>query len=207
MTITNTGDAPLAVQSLAVEGAHAGDFLVDGSDRCTVGTLAAGAACTMSVRFAPGASGDRAATLAIVSNAGGSPTHVALTGTGGELPQGPAGEPGSTGSPGATGPQGPAGPQGATSPLVLVAFRATVSARRVVVRYAITGTAVLALAVRRSGGRRTTVVRAVGRRGIRKISWNRRIGGRRAPRGRYRLYLTATRDGRSVTSAIAVRLR
>jgi hypothetical protein len=44
--------------------------------------LATGASCTFSVTFTPTGSGNRSATLNITDNAGGSPQHVNLVGTG-----------------------------------------------------------------------------------------------------------------------------
>jgi hypothetical protein len=93
VTVTNQGSAPLVVSALRFGGQHPDDFFV-GSDTCR-GEIAPASSCDVRIHFAPQGAGERAATLAIASNA--SPVAVS---------QGPAG---SAGRPGAAGPQGPAG--------------------------------------------------------------------------------------------------
>jgi Beta-propeller repeat/Abnormal spindle-like microcephaly-assoc'd, ASPM-SPD-2-Hydin len=78
-TLQNTGHSILVITNIAVAGPNPGDFAQ--TNNCGV-TLAAGASCTFSVTFTPTASGKRSATLNITDNAGGSPQHVSLTGTG-----------------------------------------------------------------------------------------------------------------------------
>jgi hypothetical protein len=75
VTVTNTGNAAASVSGITASG----DYLQ--SSNCG-GTIAAGAACTVSVSFRPVASGTRTGTLTITSNATNSPTTVPLTGTG-----------------------------------------------------------------------------------------------------------------------------
>jgi ELWxxDGT repeat protein len=102
-TITNNGGAPLNVTGFTFGGANPDDFMLS-ADTCR-GAIAPGAACSVSVRMAPQGSGDRSATLTVLSDAPGAAT-VALSGTGAAPPaDGAAGPPGAT---------GPAGPQGAT---------------------------------------------------------------------------------------------
>jgi hypothetical protein len=74
ITVSNTGGALAALQTPVV----AGDFVVSAS---TCGSsLAANVGCTLSIEFAPTASGSRSGTLTVVDSAG---TQVAsLTGTG-----------------------------------------------------------------------------------------------------------------------------
>jgi hypothetical protein len=79
LTVTNTGQAPLVMGSLAIEGAHAGEFSVTDSSS---GTLAPGESRTIGVRFTPAARGVRTASLSISDNAEGSPHRVGLSGTG-----------------------------------------------------------------------------------------------------------------------------
>ncbi|HEX4722769.1 MAG TPA: choice-of-anchor D domain-containing protein [Pseudonocardiaceae bacterium] len=75
VTVTNTGTAAAAVSGVSATG----DF----SQTSNCGSsIAAGANCTVSVTFRPTASGTRTGTLTVSSNAGNSPTTVALTGTG-----------------------------------------------------------------------------------------------------------------------------
>jgi hypothetical protein len=113
ITLDNSTDATLPVR-VSVNGA-AEDYLISRND-CAGGVPAAGS-CDISVRFAPGEKGVRAATMTL-DPAGPQIEHVTLTGDGGELPQGPPGDKGdpgpkgatgATGAAGATGPRGPAG--------------------------------------------------------------------------------------------------
>ncbi|HWV85466.1 MAG TPA: choice-of-anchor D domain-containing protein [Capillimicrobium sp.] len=79
----NAGPLVIADGGVTVTGAAAGDYAID-SDECSGQTLAPSGSCTVEVVFAPTTTGSRAATLSIASNASGSPTGVALSGTGGE---------------------------------------------------------------------------------------------------------------------------
>ncbi|WP_433890627.1 choice-of-anchor D domain-containing protein [Streptomyces sp. CA-111067] len=75
VTVKNTGSAAASVSGVSTSG----DF----SQTNTCGTsIAVNATCTVSVKFAPTASGTRTGTLTIAGNASNSPTTVALTGTG-----------------------------------------------------------------------------------------------------------------------------
>ena len=76
VTVSNTGSTAAAISGVTTSG----DFAQ--SNTCG-SSLAAGASCTVSVAFTPTASGTRVGALTITSNAGNSPTTVALTGTGG----------------------------------------------------------------------------------------------------------------------------
>jgi hypothetical protein len=75
VTLTNNGSGALAITSVT---ASAG-FAV--THNCGA-SVAAGASCTLSVTFAPTATGVIAGNVTIVSNAAGSPTQVGLSGTG-----------------------------------------------------------------------------------------------------------------------------
>jgi hypothetical protein len=78
--VTNTGNAPLLITSLAVTGIAANDF----AETETCGSsVAAGAPCTIAVMFTPSAFGALFATLRITDNASGSPQTVGLFGLGG----------------------------------------------------------------------------------------------------------------------------
>lgn len=111
VTITDSGEGPLQITGETFAGADPGDFLI-GASNCG-GQIPPGASCELQVRFAPQGSGAREATLQIESNDPNSPASIALTGTGGALPQG---APGPKGEPGAKGETGPAGQQGAQGP-------------------------------------------------------------------------------------------
>jgi trimeric autotransporter adhesin len=79
VTLTNVGTTTLAISGIAITGTNAGDF----SQTHTCGSsLAAGASCTISVKFKPSARGARSAALGVSDNAAGSPQKVALSGTG-----------------------------------------------------------------------------------------------------------------------------
>ncbi len=102
VSLTNTGQAPLAVSAVALSGSDPGDFAIS-SDGCTGQTLAVGASCAVSVDFAPVAAGARSGTLNFSDSAGGSPQTVTLTGTGA-----------APGAPIATGPAVPPSPRNGT---------------------------------------------------------------------------------------------
>ena len=51
------------------------------------------------------------------------------------------------------------------------------------------------------------MAKAKGKAGINRVSWNRRIKGRKRRRGTYKLTITATAGGRTVSSTLTVRLR
>src|SRR5205814_4734295 len=75
VTVTNTGNAALAITGIAASG----DF----TQTNTCGTsVAGGANCTIAVTFAPTAGGARSGTLTIADNAPGSPQTVAISGAG-----------------------------------------------------------------------------------------------------------------------------
>jgi hypothetical protein len=79
ITLSNTGNATLAIASVSITGTNAGDF----AQTKTCGTtLAAGANCTISVTFKPTSATARSASVSVTDNAGGSPHTVPLTGTG-----------------------------------------------------------------------------------------------------------------------------
>ena len=78
-TLTNSGNAPLAISGVTLGGANASAF----ADTSACGSaLAAGANCTIAVTFTPSGAGNFGATLSVADNAAGSPQTSALTGTG-----------------------------------------------------------------------------------------------------------------------------
>ncbi|MGC2374173.1 MAG: choice-of-anchor D domain-containing protein [Solirubrobacteraceae bacterium] len=116
ITLTNSGGNPLVISAETFAGStpvlssdHPEDFMIDSSS--CLGAIAFEGSCQLKVRFAPQGTGTRTATLQIAGNMGAGATAIALTGTGGTLPQGPQGEVGATGS---QGPQGETGATGAT---------------------------------------------------------------------------------------------
>ena len=82
VTLTNSGTAPLTIDSIGVAGANAADFAQTNTCPLTPSTLAVGASCTISVTFAPSATGSRTASVSIADDAPGGPHTVALSGTG-----------------------------------------------------------------------------------------------------------------------------
>jgi hypothetical protein len=100
VTVTNTaanGQPALTVTSVVLSGTTPSDYIV--TNGCTA-AVAAGGSCPIEVRFAPQAQGASSASLTITTDAAAQPSALALSGTGGPLPQGPKG---------ATGTRGPAG--------------------------------------------------------------------------------------------------
>ena len=84
VTLSNSGNAPLAISGITITGTNSGDFGY--GNNCPT-SLAAGAHCTINVTFNPTAAGARTAMMAVSDNASGSPQTVSLTGTG-ESPTG-----------------------------------------------------------------------------------------------------------------------
>ncbi|MCX8004720.1 MAG: choice-of-anchor D domain-containing protein [Burkholderiaceae bacterium] len=81
VTLTNTGQAALALNTITLGGAAAADFTRAGT--CANGaSVAAGASCTLQIAFAPTARGARSATLTVASNAANGAQTLALAGNG-----------------------------------------------------------------------------------------------------------------------------
>jgi hypothetical protein len=89
VAITNHGTADMTVGPLALAAGDAGDFAL-ANDTCSGRTIAAGAGCSVDVRFAPAHTGELAATLNVPSNSPGGMRSVALSGIG-TAPVAPAG--------------------------------------------------------------------------------------------------------------------
>ncbi len=82
VTLTNSGNAALIINSIGLSGPNRGDFAQSNTCPSSSSTLAAGASCTINVTFTPTATGSRSANVTITDNASGSPQSVALSGTG-----------------------------------------------------------------------------------------------------------------------------
>ncbi len=65
--VTNTGPAPLAVNSIGTVGADAGMFSIT-RNRCSVVSLSPGAACTFDIKFKPISEGPKGALVVVASN-------------------------------------------------------------------------------------------------------------------------------------------
>ncbi len=76
VTLLSYGNSPATVSSLAITG----DFFE--TDTCSGQMLSAGGNCTVSVRFAPSATGGQSGLLTIYANVPGGQITVALSGTG-----------------------------------------------------------------------------------------------------------------------------
>jgi hypothetical protein len=81
LTITNTGEKDLYVNSAAIADGDKEDFVI-AADSCTGATVAAHKSCTVAVKFVPSVTGVRKATLVLMDNAGDSPQNVVLRGNG-----------------------------------------------------------------------------------------------------------------------------
>jgi hypothetical protein len=103
-------DGPLEPR-FAITGPQREDFLLADGD-CRQGRIQPGGGCTLRLRFAPTAVGERTATLNLLNADGLYGPPIALSGAGVAAPT-VAGPPGADGAPG---PQGGAGPQGAPGP-------------------------------------------------------------------------------------------
>jgi hypothetical protein len=79
VSLTNSGQAVLGLQSLRLSGPAADDFLLAGSCDASL-QLAPGAQCTFEIRFAPAAAGPRIAELAAPFDGGA--ISLALSGNG-----------------------------------------------------------------------------------------------------------------------------
>lgn len=84
VTIANNGNADLTVSDIALGGTDPGDFILDtGACGSTAPVISAGNSCTVSVTFAPTATGPRSASLDITSDdPDTSLASVSLTGEG-----------------------------------------------------------------------------------------------------------------------------
>jgi hypothetical protein len=209
VTVSSTGDWPLRARSVRTAGLAGDDYIIT-ADTCSGEMIAPGATCTIAVRFAPQQQGSRQASLRIASDAPATPlVDIALNGTGGQAPAGPAGPTGASGptgpigSPGPTGPIGspsPAGPAGADRERLVAAFAAdrhrATRGRRLHLRYISTIAAHITIELRRGRRLHTRITRtAAGGANTLVIRTPR-------ARGRYTLKLTAvTRTGRATDRA------
>ena len=82
LTITNSGHAPLNLNTLTISGANAASFSLT-ADHCSGQAVPAAGSCTVTVNFSPSAAGSYAGQVNVPDNAAGSPQTVALTGTAG----------------------------------------------------------------------------------------------------------------------------
>jgi hypothetical protein len=82
ITVSNAAGAGAALVLGSASLSSGSDYAI-GAGTCAVGTsLAAGAACTLSITFTPSLTGTRSATLSVAHNGSGGASTVSLTGTG-----------------------------------------------------------------------------------------------------------------------------
>ena len=81
ITITNSGEKPLYINSAVLDGDNKDDFSMP-SDTCTGATIAVGKSCVLDVRMTPTTTGYRKATITITDNAIDSPQKIELNGNG-----------------------------------------------------------------------------------------------------------------------------
>lgn len=79
VTVSNSGGAALHISSVALGGASPSDYSL--TNGCTASPYAVNATCTLSVTFAPLATGMRSAAITITDDAPNSPQTITLTGS------------------------------------------------------------------------------------------------------------------------------
>jgi hypothetical protein len=80
--VTNEQNVALSIGSVSITGADSSDFAVTSQCPIAPSTLGATKSCTLSVTFAPTATGTRTATMSLADDATGSPQTIALSGSG-----------------------------------------------------------------------------------------------------------------------------
>lgn len=80
ITVTQRGGQP-NIDEIRIDGDDAGDFQITDASTCVPGPIAEGASCTVVVRFAPTAQGERLATLGVLGLSGGKAVQLSGTGT------------------------------------------------------------------------------------------------------------------------------
>jgi FG-GAP repeat len=110
LSVANAGQEVLQVRGADLGGANPDDFLKT-SDTCTGASVPPGGGCSIKIRFAPTAEGDREATLRMLDNTVAG-SHTARFAGVGAAPSNGGGSTGPQGPPGSTGPAGPQGTQG-----------------------------------------------------------------------------------------------
>jgi trimeric autotransporter adhesin len=81
LTITNTGEKDLYINSAAIAEGEKDDFNIV-NDKCTGATVASNKSCIVDISFTPSVTGVRKSTLVLMDNAADSPQKVVLTGNG-----------------------------------------------------------------------------------------------------------------------------
>jgi hypothetical protein len=82
VTVTNSGPGLLAISSIGITGANAGDFAQTNNCPISPAALVVYSSCTVNLTFTPAASGARSASLFITDNGASSPQSASLSGNG-----------------------------------------------------------------------------------------------------------------------------
>jgi hypothetical protein len=89
VTLRDMGDEAYSVSSIALGGADAGDFTLT-SNSCPIGSFGPASNCSITINFAPTATGTRTATLTVTDTAPGSPRVATISGIGDKIALVPA---------------------------------------------------------------------------------------------------------------------
>jgi hypothetical protein len=81
ITLTNTGEDKLYINSVAIDGDNGEDFTLV-HDTCTGATIDSRKSCVVDVSFAPAQTGSRKGALTVTDNATDSPQRLILSGSG-----------------------------------------------------------------------------------------------------------------------------
>jgi hypothetical protein len=82
VTVRNTGNATLNIQTVALTGSNSGDLAIASGSSCANGsTVAANGSCAIQLTFTPTAPGARSAVVSITDNAADSPETISLSGS------------------------------------------------------------------------------------------------------------------------------
>src|SRR2546427_820646 len=83
VTLSNTGDTPLTINSITLTGANANNFALTSASTCPLGggTVSAAGSCTIVVTFTPTSKGGKSAAVSLARNARGRPQPGSPSGT------------------------------------------------------------------------------------------------------------------------------
>jgi beta-propeller repeat-containing protein/ASPM-SPD-2-Hydin domain-containing protein/HYDIN/CFA65/VesB family protein len=82
VAVKNTGDAPLIISSVGLNGANSSDFSVENSMSCTNAPIAPGAICSLEVTFVPSLVGPEGVFLTLTDNVGTGSQSLEVVGAG-----------------------------------------------------------------------------------------------------------------------------
>jgi hypothetical protein len=82
VTLTNPGPRAVTLSGIRIIGGNPYDFVRDGGTCSATAPLAAGASCTVGVKFTPGGGGDKSAVLRIEGTGGVGRSDIPVSGTG-----------------------------------------------------------------------------------------------------------------------------